>query len=174
MRSIHLLVFLSAFSGASSAQVYRCTAPSGKVEYSDAPCSATSKDNRLVAPKVERSRRDVELENDDLRRQLSEERLKRSARVPSSPPPVETPPTPVRGRTESDLQAERADSWECSKAKRDYDVLSGSVTDKRRLPAAEVAMYSACGMRNPDKTIINVVPAPPSTCVRVGGSVHCH
>jgi len=174
MRSVYLLVFFSAVSAASSAQVYRCTAPSGKVEYSDAPCSATSKDNRLVAPKVERSQREVELENEYLRRQLSEERLRRNARVPSSPPPVEAPPRPALGRTQADLQAERADSWECSKAKRDYDVLSGSITDRRRLPAAEVAMYSACGMRNPDKTIINVVPAPPSTCVRVGGSIHCH
>jgi hypothetical protein len=177
-----LTLCLLAASLPAAAQVYRCTNASGKTEYSDAPCASSSRDGRMVAPKAERST--LEAENELLRKQLAEEQLRRaqaegSARPAAraqSPAPAPAPaaaPAPVTGRTQADLQAERADSYECQRAKRDYEVLLSSIGSKDRAQAAEAAMYSACGMRTPDRTIINIHPRGAPGCVRVGNSVQC-
>jgi len=172
MRCVFLL-FLSVLCADATAQVYRCTNAAGKVEYSDAPCAVAHRENRVVAPKVERSQRELELENELLRRQISDERSRRQLRDSRAveAPQVQTP----YGRTEADLQAERADSHECARAKRDYEVILSSIAGKSRAPAAEAAMYSACGMRAPDKTTINVRPRlGATTCVQSGSVLHCN
>ena len=176
-------VVLSLFFVASAhAQVFRCTNAAGKIEYSDAPCSQASKDARMVAPKVERT--PAEIENEQLRRQLADEQNRRlraesaermeRERAQQAPPP----PAPVTGRTQADLQAERGNSIECERAKRDYEVILSSIGSKSRAPAAEAAMYSACGMRTPDRlTIINnnhPRRGTTSNCVTVGASLQCN
>ena len=161
------------FVAHAHAQVYRCTNAAGKVEYSDAPCAETSRDARMVAPRMERT--PAEIENEQLRRQLAEEQNRRRQAENADRERAQQPAPPVIGRTQADLQAERGNSIECERAKRDYEVILSSIGSKSRAPAAEAAMYSACGMRAPDKTIINVRPEHrPSTCVRVGSMLQCN
>jgi hypothetical protein len=60
----------------------------------------------------------------------------------------------------SGLQAERVESLNCRKARKDLDA-AANFGDFRRndLPARRSAMYSACGMKAPQVTIINPTPA---------------
>lgn len=54
-------------------------------------------------------------------------------------------------------QPDRIDRAACEKARRDYDVAVSSITySKAARQAKREQMYGACGMREPDKTNINV------------------
>jgi hypothetical protein len=175
---MHYLIpaLLLVFATAAQAQVYRCTNAAGKVEFSDSPCAA-GVDAKVVAPSTGRDDRSLARENEELKRRLFEAESR-----PVAPPqpvqgvaaPAPAAPAPARApqRTQADLQAERADSYECERAKREYDVALSSRVGKSKAPAAEMAMYSACGMRPPDRTVI-IERGAPGSCVRVGATLHC-
>jgi hypothetical protein len=60
----------------------------------------------------------------------------------------------------SGLQAERVESLNCRKARRDFDIAANAGSAHRNdLRARRSAMYSACGMKAPQVTIINPTPA---------------
>ncbi len=180
MRHLFLIAALAG-SAAAHAQVYRCTAPNGKVEFSDAPCATSSKDSRVVVPQAPTGERALQQENERLRMQLLEEQNRRlrseNAAAREAAAPVVSPPADTRapGRTAADLQAERANTYECEQAKRNYEVALSSVTSQRTVPAAKASMYSACGMAPPNETTINIRSAPvPGNCIRRGNSLQCN
>jgi hypothetical protein len=156
MRLLIPLIFL-AFVGTATAQVYRCTNGAGKVEYSDAPCGSTASSSRLVVPPLSEEER-LRRENEALRRKVLEQensQLRNEIQRRGAPPPVPIPTQPqVVGRTDADLQAEKSNTSECARAKREYEVALSSITSKATVPAAEMAMFSACGIRPPDRTVI--------------------
>lgn len=139
---------LLTLSLASTAEVFRCTHAAGKVEYTDAPCvgsvgrSVPVQQNVLPAQAVpDRALKD---ENERLRGELELAK----ARVGPMPP--------AAGRSEADLQAEKGTSLECTRAKRSYEVAASSIQTDRNTDADELAVYSACGIRPPDKTVLQV------------------
>lgn len=133
----------------ANAQVFKCVdAATGKLAYSDTPCKKGSTGG------VERIQNNT-IDSSGSREQALRRELQEMQRRMDSLENKRDQPT--YGRTESDLQAERADSRECEQAKRSYDIEAGSMTRSRSTVAAkESAMRSACGMREPDRTTINV------------------
>jgi hypothetical protein len=132
---------------AAGADVFRCTDRAGKVEYSDSPCvsgvgRAVAVDQNVI-PGPGGREQFLKDENQRLRNELE-----------SAKSQIESPSQPF-GRTEADLQAEKGGTIECTRAKRNYEVSASSNQWNRSIEADELAMYSACGMRPPDK-IINV------------------
>lgn len=174
---LFVLAMLIGIACSASAQVYRCTTPTGKVEYSGAPCDSHSRDARVVvAPLSEADR--LRQENETLRRQLQQQEQQNTVQQPlpvrrAIAQPEQATPTPAVGRTQADIQADRADSRECARAKREYEVALSSISERNTSAAAEVAMYSACGMRNPDRTTINIRRGP-SNCHYVGAILICN
>ena len=142
----------------AGAQVFRCTNPAGKVEYSDTPCSGgggrTVIINQNVLPGSNAREQGLQDENHRLRKELE---------VSKSPKAASPLPAEKFGRTEADLSAEKGGSIECTRAKRSYEVATSSIQENRNTDADELAMYSACGIKPPDKSIINV------TNIHVGG-----
>ncbi|NML47748.1 DUF4124 domain-containing protein [Ramlibacter sp. G-1-2-2] len=169
------VLFLSLVS--ANAQVFRCTSPGGKVEYSDAPCAPGSKDAHQVAPKATVDPAALQQENQRLRMQVLEEenrRLKSEVAAARNAAAAPAPAGPVVGRTAADIQADRADSFACRQAKRDYEFALSSIGGRSTVPAAKAAMYSACGLQPPSETTVEVRDRRSSTCVRVGGIFQCH
>lgn len=171
MASIGLLCLASS----AHAQVYRCEAGHGKVEFSDSPCAKGAVETQLnvrpntlntaegreAALKAENQRlteQNLRLENDRLRDRLASQT--------ASPAPVAT------GRTPADVQADLANSPACQRARRDYEVSSSSIKPNREhLDALASSMRAACGLREPDRivnrTTVNVGdPARPLVPVR--------
>jgi hypothetical protein len=142
---------------AASAQVFRCTNSAGKVEYSDAPCAGgggravTVNQNVLPGPAAREQA--LRAENERLRDELAGRRPQSLGNPSPSPAPGATQ---AFGRTEADLAAEKGGSIECSRAKRNYEVATSSIQPNRNTDADELAMYSACGIKPPDKTVVNV------------------
>jgi hypothetical protein len=159
----YFLLFAFAFSGVTgaSAEVFRCTAASGKIEYSDSPCitgtGRTVQVNQNSLPSAGSGEQALREENERLRKQLEASK----AQSPSQPPPPAAGPS--MGRTEADLAAEKGGTIECARAKRSYEVATASIQQNRNTAAEELAMYSACGMKPPEKTVVNI------TEVQVGG-----
>lgn len=136
--------------------VYRCTAADGRVAYSDAPCPRDARTERVdVVPNSldnagERERQ-LARENARLKEQLREQE-----QAPTAVPAV---PTADRGQ--------RIDSFECQKARRDYEVTANAQSSREQVVEAKrSAMYAICGIREPDRTDvriqneINVAPGP--------------
>jgi hypothetical protein len=152
----------------ASAQVFRCTNSAGKVEYADSPCpggggrAVTVNQNILPGPAVREQA--LRAENQLLRKELAG----RSTQPVANPSPSPAAgSTQSFGRTEADLAAEKGGSIECSRAKRNYEVATSSIQPNRNTDADELALYSACGIKPPDKTIVNVTNV---TNVIVGNS----
>ena len=129
------------FSLASScgAEVVKCTTADGKVEYTDGVCAsgigrAISVNQNTLASSAVR-----ELASKDETEQRTQLHSEAGA--------------PILGRTESDLAAEKAGTVECARAKRNYEVAASSIQRNRNTAADELAMYSACGIKPPDKTV---------------------
>lgn len=132
--------------------VYRCIDASGKVQFSDRLCDRTAVDAARVNARPntldasgEREQRLLR-ENEALRQQLQGGAAQAPATV---------------GRTESDLQADRSNTYACRQAQQNLEAVASSVTarngEARR--AAEHRMRAACGMREP--TQINVYQEAP-------------
>lgn len=118
-------------------------------EYTDAPCTGASGRAVSVHQDVLSSQdlRDKILkdENQRLRSELEAAKAKGGAASQAA-----------SGRTQADLQAEKGNSIECTRAKRNFEVAASSIQVDRNTDADELAMYSACGMKPPDKTVVNV------------------
>ncbi len=131
------------------AEVYRCVSPSGKVEYSDAPCEKGEKSRTVdvranVIESTGLREQALRMENEALKEEL------KSRPATSS--------VPAGGRDVAPAtDAARIDSAACKTAQRDYDVsASSSANSKEALRAKESFMYAACGIREPDRTDVNV------------------
>lgn len=150
---IRLLLFFPALvlllSDRLEAQVFRCTNSLGKVEYTDAPCTGgagrTVTVNQNVLPAQDVREKILKDENERLRAELEAARARKLFEDPATV-----------GRTQADLQAEKSNSIECTRAKRSYEVAASSIQTDRNTDAEELAMYSACGMKPPDKTVVNI------------------
>ena len=131
-------------SGAQAAEVFKCTAASGKVEFTDAPCGTTQKSAVVEA-------RPNSLDNSAVREQLLkiENRSLQDKLAATQPVPA----TPLQGQTEF----ARSDSAACRSAKRDAEVAASSIQNNKALiRTQQSAMYIACGVREPDRQITNV------------------
>jgi hypothetical protein len=132
----------------AAAQVYRCTYPAGKVEYTDSPCVGSVgrpvNVHQNVMPALVLAEPSLREENQRLRSEL--EAARSQAAVAARP----------IGRTDADLQAELGGTIECTRAKRSYEVATSSVQWDRNTYAEELAMYSACGIRPPERTVVQV------------------
>jgi len=131
-------------NGAQAAEVFKCTAASGKIEFTDAPCGTSRKFAVVEA-------RPNSLDNSAVREQLLKiENRSLQDKLAATQP---TPATALQGQSDNT----RADSQACRSAKRDAEVAATSVENNRDLiRARRSAMYIACGVREPDKQITNV------------------
>jgi Domain of unknown function (DUF4124) len=152
---------LSAF-----AQVYRCPdKATGKLTYSDAPCSdgqqivrqRTPEERLLDAERADLARQRIQLSNERAAVQQQQSDLASQPRYPGPSQPA-------------------VDPFLCRKAEREVNVASntqsGSPTDKRRrMNAAIIAMNNACGkntelIQEPSKTVVTGPPdAPKPTAI---------
>lgn len=131
-------------SGVQAAEVFKCTAASGKVEFTDAPCGTSQKSAVIEA-------RPNSLDNSAVREQLLKiENRSLQEKVAATQP---VPATPLQGQTEF----ARSDTAACRSAKRDVEVAATSIEDNKALiRTRQSAMYVACGVREPDKQITNI------------------
>ena len=122
----------------AAAQVFRCEAAS-KVEYSDSPCAGGAGRIVLVSqnafPGPGARERELLDENRRLRQRLDAD---------------QATPAVTTGRTDADLAAERGGSYECARARRNYEVGASSY---RNTDADDLAVYIACGIRPPQRMI---------------------
>ena len=135
------LIFVS---GVQAAEVFRCTAASGKVEFTDAPCGTSQKSAVVEA-------RPNSLDNSAVREQLLKIENRSLQDKLAAPQPV--PATSLQGQPEF----ARSDTAACRSAKRDVEVAATSVENNKALiRTRQSAMYVACGVREPDKQITNI------------------
>ena len=146
-----LAVVLLAFPVIAAAQVFRCTNAAGKVEYSDTSCEGGG------------GRRVIVNQNVLPGLAVSPSLPTGDVQVPRVDPFISngvsgnvSGPAQTFGRTEADLAAEKGGSTECARAKRNYEIATSSIQPNRNTDADELSMYSACGIRPPDKTIVNI------------------
>lgn len=133
-------------------QVYRCKNASGSLEFSDAPCSSGRTGDKIS---VQPNTLDSSATREHLLRQENE-RLKEQLRLQESSMRQSAPVTAPQ-RSQGDLQAERIDTIECTRARRDYEVTASSSGNSRAIvEAKKSAMYGVCGMREPNQTNVNV------------------
>jgi len=131
------------------AQVYRCVNKAGNVEYVDAPCEKGTRGTLVdVRPNVIESNglreQALRLENDRLKEQL------RSQPPASGGPPVAAPAPAAE-------PVSRVDPVACRRARRDYEVTASSNSNTKELiRAKESAMYSECGMKEPERQTVQV------------------
>lgn len=138
------LVLLISTSSATAQGVYRCQLADGRISFSDSPCGSASKSERLeVVPNsldhAGAREQQLLLENQRLRDQLRAQQQIQS--IPS----------------EATSRPERIDSFECRKARRDYEVTANSSSNSKKvIEAKRSAMYGICGMREPDRTDVHI------------------
>jgi hypothetical protein len=123
---------------AASAQVYRCDT-NGRTVYSQAPCAENSvRIDLRPNSEVSMGAREAALlrENEMLREENA--RLRAELDIARQ---QET------GRTEYDLRAEQAESFACKQAMRSYEISAS--TRSYDVEQKRIAVYAACGMREP-------------------------
>lgn len=132
---------------------YKCLNSQGRPEFSDKPCEASARQERLQP-------RDNTLNASGLREQhLIQENQRLQQELGSQR--ASGQPGLSQGRTPSDLQAERIDSMACQRARRDLEIASNSISSNpAAIQARRSAMYGACGMKEPPQVIIINRPAP--------------
>lgn len=169
MKAVLVLALATACCSAV-AQVYRCPdKATGKLTYSDAPCS----DGQQIVRQRTPEERLLDAERADLARQrtqLSNERaaVQQQQRDLASQPRHSGPSQPA------------IDPFLCRKAEREVNVASntqtGSPADKRRrMNAAIIAMNNACGkntelIQEPSRTVVTGSPVAP----RPTSMTHCN
>ena len=164
LKRVAAVTLLLSLPLASAAQVFRCTGSAGKVEYTDAPCVGSVgrpvNVQHNVLPAQELRDQSLKVENQRLRAELA------AAKAQGGPA------TQAAGRSEADLQAEKGGTIECTRAKRGYEVATSSIQTDRNTDAEALAVYSACGLKPPDKTVVQVttvVVARPRAGSRIVG-----
>lgn len=149
--SAWLVLALFSLNNAAAQHVYKCQNATGKIEFSDAPCQADRKGERIQLRENSldsAGSREYLLrkENEQLKEQLKNQQQ-------AAPPYGGMAPQ----RTQPDLQAERIDAIACERAKRDYEVTASSSVNSRAIVEAKRSMmYGACGMREPDRNTITI------------------
>ena len=136
-----------AVGGVHAAEVFKCTNPSGKVEFTDAPCGTTQRSTVVDArPNI--------LDNSAVREQLLKiENRSLQDKLAAAQPAQPAPPTSLQGQTDF----ARSDTPACRSSKRDVEAAATSVENNKALiRARQSAMYVACGVREPDKQITNI------------------
>lgn len=149
--SIGLLAPLCLVLLTGQARVYRCVDPAtDAIRFSDIACQAQEQGTEsIVRPNSINTQGAREQALRYEIRQLKDQLQEQERRNDSA--------QPVRGMTQPDLQAERIDARACEQARRSYEVESGSISrNQARLNMKREAMYGACGMREPDRTEINI------------------
>ena len=143
--AILALAFFCFYTPFAAADVYKCVNNVGKTEFSDAPCSGRSSGKTIdVKPNVvdmsEQREQSLKAENQALKDKLSANQA-----------------DSINRRAQNNSDSSRIDGAACRTAKHDYEVSASSI-DKNpaMLRARESAMYGACGMREPDRTNINI------------------
>jgi hypothetical protein len=135
---------------AQAQQVYRCEQPDGRVAYSDAPCPRSARQAQVdVAPNTVDTSADREVmlrqENERLR-----EQLRREQAAASRPAPVVV---------QNAVPADRVHTPECRKAQEAYETSASSISNTEAfIDAKRSAMFAACGLAEPDRTV--AAPAP--------------
>ena len=133
-----------AFGDVHAAEVFKCTNPSGKVEFTDAPCGSKQKSAVVDA-------RPNSLDNSAVREQLLriENRSLQEKLAAAQPASA----TSLQGQPDF----ARSDTPACRSAKRDVEAAATSVENNKALiRARQSAMYVACGVREPDKQTTNI------------------
>lgn len=133
----------------AQARVFRCVDDqTGKITFSDKACTdGASGDARIVRGNTidASGSREQALRRDLMQMQQRVDRLEARRETGSQ-----------FGRTQADLQAERADSRACERAKRSLDIEVNSMrSTPESVSAKRASMRSACGMREPDNIQIN-------------------
>lgn len=163
-----LVVFLMQ-AGLVYGETYKCRHASGRVEFTDKPCPEKSTTENVSAtafpadqPSVAgpANSRNVHLKTlDSLVSEAIGRGDLRSARELATTPEhwskiheAEAP----RQKTSAEIQAEIANSEECKRAKRNYELEAGLVKqEKESIDAKKRFMYSACGMQEPNSVNVN-------------------
>jgi hypothetical protein len=143
--AIFAMVSSCFYAPFATADVYKCMNHVGKTEFSDAPCSAGSAGKTIgVKPNVvdmsEQREQSLKAENQMLKDKLA------ANQADSSNP-----------RANNNSDSSRIDSAACRTAKHDYEITASSIEkNSAMLRVRESAMYGACGLREPDRTNINI------------------
>ncbi|AUN95231.1 DUF4124 domain-containing protein [Pseudazoarcus pumilus] len=145
-RFILTLALALALATSAQAQIFRCDDGKGGTLYTQQPCEDGAQvvdpgPNAELAEGAREAalRREIEQLREDIRR-LEEQR----AAAPYDGPDY--------GRSESDLRADQASSYACKQAMRSYEISANSIK-RADVEQKRVAMYAACGMREPDRHI---------------------
>lgn len=172
---------LFAFSASlANAEIYKCTNEKNKTTYSDAPCSSGSiqrlTDIQVNLPGNQQTLPPYDKENSALKRQLdaavksaiAENDFTRAEALASTAEQKQWVVTAkkemtrnsVIGRTEADLSADLANSYECQEAKRNLErELNSFSPEPEALTAKTSLMRASCGQREPAEVVYgNPVP----------------
>jgi hypothetical protein len=151
LSSAYIVLALFSLNNAAAQHVYKCQNAAGKIEFSDAPCQADRRGERVQL-------RENSLDSSGSREYMlrkENEQLKEQLKNQQHAVPPYGGMAPQR--TQPDLQAERIDALACEKAKRDYEVTASSSANSRAIVEAKRSMmYGACGMREPDRSTITI------------------
>lgn len=149
------------------AQIYKCKTEKNKIIYSDVPCSAGSRQTLTdVQPSLDNHTQHSSNEKSALTQQLdsavksaiANNELDRAEALASTPEQREWVATAKKeyaqnisnGRTEADLNAEKANSYECAQAKRNLEKeASSSSPEPNVLNAKTSIMRASCGQPEP-------------------------
>ncbi|MEO8523850.1 MAG: DUF4124 domain-containing protein [Caldimonas sp.] len=146
-----LLFGIVALSGAclsmnwaEAAEVFKCKAPSGQVEFTDAPCGRTqtsavvdARPNSLDYSAVREQL--LKIENRSLQDKLAATSAAQAASLQGQP------------------DFARSDTPACRSARRDADIAATSVENNKALIRTRLSVMNiACGVREPDKQITNI------------------
>lgn len=133
-------IFLIAVPLLSSAQLYKCTSPNGKVEFSDKPC-ASDKRPEYVNPRdntIDTSgHREQAMRSEirDLRQRVERAEIKYSNQNQTSDQTTTAQP--------------KINQRACDEAKNQYEIAARSITDKSAAGGRLELMRSACGLPTP-------------------------
>lgn len=147
IKGMAITAALGCCLSAGAQTLYKCKSPSGSVQFTDAPCAGGGEQIKARVGALDMSgSRELSLrqENERLREQLQQQQSAQATSAKGS-----------QQRTQSDLQADRIDSFACEKAKRDYEVTSNSRSNSQEIIEAKRSMmYGTCGIREPDRNTI--------------------
>jgi hypothetical protein len=162
-------VLLFVFSASlANAEIYKCTNEKNKTTYSDAPCSSGSlqslTDIQVSLPTNRPTLPPYDMENSALKRQLDaavksaiavNDFIRADALASTAEQKLwvvtakkEMAQNSVIGRTEADLNAGLANSYECQEAKRNLESAVNSFSPEPEVLTAKTSlMRAACGQR---------------------------